>query len=223
MGFVEERPGGDSLSAVLADPLYVMKKKTEEELIDLALVGDQRAWDEIYRRFYSRVRRIVSWGKWGFRYAEVDEIVQEVFMELMKALPNFRREASLSTFLTRLSKNKCISVLRRKGAQKRAREEYGFVFEDRRAEDNERKIYAESKRGDPERTLLFGEEAVQLMDAMQYLSADCREVIRRRYFEDLSYKEICHELNLPLGTVCSRLKRCLMRLKEIYSEKFVKS
>ena len=60
---------------------------------------------------------------------------------------------------------------------------------------------------------------MQLMGAMKNLSPDCREVIKRRYFQDLSYKEICTELDLPLGTVCSRLKRCLTRLKEIYNKK----
>ena len=76
-----------------------MKKKTEEELIDLAIAGNQLAWEEMYRRYYGRVKRIVSWGKWGFRYAEVDEIVQEVFLELMKALPNFRRRPAFPLFL----------------------------------------------------------------------------------------------------------------------------
>lgn len=200
-----------------------MKQKTEEELIQLALSGGQDAWKEIYRRYYSRVRRIVTWGKWGFRPAESDEIVQDVFLELLKALPGFRHEASLSTFLTRLSKNKCISVLRQKGAQKRAREEYGFVFEDRKTEEGEKKIFAESGTGDPQKSIIFKEEALQLMASLKCLSPDCREVIKKRYFDDLSYKEICDELELPLGTVCSRLKRCLSRLKEIYGKNYVRS
>lgn len=200
-----------------------MKELSEAKLIEYALEGRQDAWKEIYRRYYGRVKRIVTWGKWGFRYAEIDEIIQDIFMELLKALPNFRQEASLSTFLTRLSKNKCISVLRRKGAQKRAKEDYGFVFEDRSAEPGERKIFVESKRGDPEDALLFEEEASQMMKALRKLSPDCQEVIRKRYFDDLAYKEICQELDLPLGTVCSRLKRCLTRLRAIYQKNFVKS
>lgn len=199
-----------------------MKKETEESLIELALKGSQEAWGEIYRRHFGRVKRIVTWGKWGFRYAEIEEIVQEVFMELLKALPSFRHEASLSTFVTRLSKNKCISMLRQKGAQKRAREEYGFIFDDG-GEEGDRKVFALSQRDMPEETLIFREESAQVVQALRELSPDCREVIRKRFFEDLSYNEICQDLDLPLGTVCSRLKRCLGRLKEIYEVNFVKS
>ncbi|MCD4784120.1 MAG: RNA polymerase sigma factor [Candidatus Eremiobacteraeota bacterium] len=193
-----------------------MKDLSEENLISLAINGSELAWREVYHRYFNRVRRVVAWRKWGFTRAEVDEIIQEVFLELIKALPNFRYEASLSTFLTKLSKNKCISVLRRKNAQKRVREEYGFVFDDRQIDrETERKLFVESKIGNPEEILIFGEEAMGLMKAMKNLNPDCREVIKKRYFDELSYKEICGQLDLPLGTVCSRLKRCLLRLKEI--------
>jgi len=197
-----------------------MKKLSEDELIELALQGNQEAWKEIHRRYYGRVKRVVAWRKWGYTHEEVEEIIQEVFLELVKALPNFRKEASLSTFLTRLSKNKCISVLRRKGAQKRAKEEFGFVFEEKRSDDEERQIIILSDMGKPESELLFEEDSLELIDALKELSAECKTIIRKRYFDDLSYKEICDSLDLPLGTVCSRLKRCLLRLKEIYVEKF---
>lgn len=200
-----------------------MKNEPDEKIIELALSGNQSAWAEIYRRYHGRVKRIVTWGKWGFRYSEIDEIVQEVFLELLKALPTFRREATLATFLTRLSKNKCISVLRQKGAQKRAKEEYGYIFDDSPADEGEKKIYPTSKEGDPEKALVFQEEAGQLFSALKHISPECKEVIRKRYFDDLSYKEICDQLNLPLGTVCSRLKRCLTRLKEVYSKSYANS
>jgi len=200
-----------------------MKDISEENLISLAINSSELAWKEIYRRYYSRVRRVVAWRKWGFSRAEADEIIQEVFFELVKALPNFRQEASLSTFLTKLSKNKCISVLRRKNAQKRVREEYGFVFDDKQVDrETERKLFVESDMGNPEEILLFSEEALGLMESMRKLGEDCREVIKKRYFDELSYKEICSDLSLPMGTVCSRLKRCLLRLREIFEENYGK-
>jgi len=197
-----------------------MKNMPEDKLITFAIEGNEKAWNEMYRRYHSRVRRVVSWKKWGFRRAEAEEIMQDVFLELIKALPNFRRESSLSTFLTRLAKNKCISVLRRKGAQKRAREEYGFTFDERKSDDeNSRHVVVASNMGNPQEKLLLLENADELMEALKQLSPDCQEVIDRRYFKDLAYREICDQLDLPLGTVCSRLKRCLLRLKEIYLKK----
>jgi RNA polymerase sigma-70 factor (ECF subfamily) len=198
-----------------------MRNLEEDKLIDYAIDGVEQAWNEIYRRYHGRVKRVVAWQKWGFRPAEVEEVTQEVFLELIKALPNFRQEASLATFLTRLTKNKCISILRRKGAQKRAKEEFGFVFEEKKSDDDdERFLHVESTMGSPEDELIFDEDSIELMKSLKQLSAECRDIIKKRYYDDLSYKEICDELGLPLGTVCSRLKRCLLRLKEIYVEKF---
>jgi RNA polymerase sigma factor (sigma-70 family) len=195
-----------------------MKKLPEEQLIEYALMGNDDAWREIYRRHYGRVRRVVAWGKWSFKYSEIEEITQEVFLELIKALPKFRGEASLATFLTRLTKNKCISALRRRGAQKRAKEEYGFVFDERRSDEEEKWISVQSDSDQPEEFLVSQEDAAELMVALQKLSPECREIVKKRFFDDLSYKEICDELDLPLGTVCSRLKRCLTKLKKIFEE-----
>ncbi len=198
-----------------------MKNLTEDNLIEIAIEGDENAWNEIYRRFHSRVKRIVSWRKWGFRQSEADEVAQDVFLELLKALPNFRKESSLATFLTRLAKNKCISVLRKKGAQKRAKEEYGFTFDEKKSDDpDERRVIAESTIGNPQDALIFQENALYLSESLKDLSEECRDVIEKRFFRDMSYKEICDELNLPLGTVCSRLKRCLLYLKEIFQKKY---
>lgn len=198
-----------------------MKNLSEENLIETAIEGDESAWNEIYRRFHGRVKRIVSWRKWGFRQAEADEVAQDVFLELLKALPNFRKESSLATFLTRLAKNKCISVLRKKGAQKRAKEEYGFTFDEKKSDDpDERRVIAESTMGNPQDTLIFQENAQFLSESLEEMSDECRDVIEKRFFKDMSYKEICDELDLPLGTVCSRLKRCLLYLKEIFQKKF---
>lgn len=198
-----------------------MKNISEDNLIETAIEGNENAWNEIYRRFHGRVKRIVTWRKWGFRQAEADEVTQDVFLELLKALPNFRKESSLATFLTRLAKNKCISVLRKKGAQKRAKEEYGFTFDEKKSNDpDERRVIAESTMGNPQETLIFQENARFLSESLMDLSEECRDVIEKRFFKDMSYREICDELNLPLGTVCSRLKRCLLYMKEIFQKKF---
>ncbi len=198
-----------------------MKSATEDKLIQLVKGGNGDAWKKLYRLYFGRVRRVVAWDKWKFRRAEVDEIVQEVFIELLKALPNFRREASLATFLTRLAKNKCISVLRRKGAQKRVKEQYGYVFDEKRTDSEDKWITVEAEIGDPLEEILFGEESSNLIKAMKELTPECQDIIKLRFFNQLAYKEICEVQDLPLGTVCSRLKRCLGKLRKIY-EKNVK-
>jgi len=185
----------------------------EAELIKACVEGSEEAWARLYRQYYGRVRRIVAWSRWRFTDTEVEDHVQEVFMELIKALKTFRGEASLNTFLTRLAKNKCISALRRKTAQKRGKEEL-ICLEDRRGESDEPVIVAVDKGPTPEQVYIMAEEMSVVTSAMEKIGEDCRKIIALRYFQERSYDEICHHLDLPLGTVCSRLKRCLAKLKD---------
>ncbi|MBM3465791.1 MAG: sigma-70 family RNA polymerase sigma factor, partial [Armatimonadetes bacterium] len=67
----------------------------------------------------------------------------------------------------------------------------------------------------PADEVLAMEDAAELLKGVQTLSPDCQTILRLRYYKDMSYDEICGSLGLPLGTVCSRLKRCLDRLKKV--------
>lgn len=193
---------------------HLLDEASDQRLIEGCLNGDESCWEGLYRRYHGLVRRTVAWGRWQFTPAEVEDNIQEVFLELLRALPSFRGEASLPTFLTRLAKNKCVSQIRRKTAQKRAREEVGFALEERRTAEDEPLAIAVDGRPGPEDETLARDEAAAVLVAMRTLSADCQAILEQRYFRELSYEEICASLGLPLGTVCSRLKRCLERLRK---------
>jgi len=188
----------------------------DDRLIAGCVDGDGRCWEALYRRYYGHVRRVVAWPRWRFTPSEVEDYVQEVFLELIRSLPNFRGEASLSTFLTRLTKNRCVSQIRRKTAQKRVREEVGYLLEERKgAPEDQPMAIAISTDPTPADEVLAMEDAAELLKGVQTLSPDCQTILRLRYYKDMSYDEICGSLGLPLGTVCSRLKRCLDRLKKV--------
>ena len=186
--------------------------ESEQELIAGCLQGDASAWEEIYRRHYGRVKQVIGWRRWGFSPIEVEDGVQEVFLQLVRSLPRFRGEASLATFLTRLARNRCISNLRRKTALKRGREELSVTLEGEREEGMAFKPAVDPDPG-PEGAYLHTEEGRGVARALEALSPECRQVLHLRYYKQLSYKEICSALVLPLGTVCSRLKRCLLHLR----------
>lgn len=195
--------------------LNVVGEASDARLVEGCLGGDESCWEAIYRRYHDLVRRTVAWSRWKFTPAEVDDNVQEVFLELLRSLPSFRGDASLSTFLTRLAKNKCVSQIRRKTAQKRVREEVGFQLEERKGGDEEPQAIAVDLRPGPEEQALARDEAATMLTALQALNADCQAILQLRYFAELAYDEICARLDLPLGTVCSRLKRCLERLRKV--------
>ena len=192
-----------------------MSSRSEEQLVELCLQGDSSAWDELYRLHYARVRRIIGWRRWGFTVNEVEDGVQEVFLELVRSLHRFRGESNLSTFLTRLARNRCVSHLRKRTALKRGKEELGYVLEEGREEEGTPRALAVESRPGPEEQVLSVEDARFVVDSLTQLGSDCQQIIRLRYYQQLSYNEICGLLELPLGTVCSRLKRCLTKLKTL--------
>lgn len=189
--------------------------RSESELIELCLSGDGTAWEELYRLHYARVRRIIGFKRWGFSNNEVEDGIQEVFLEVVRSLPRFRSEANLTTFISRLAKNRCISHLRKKTALKRGKEELGYVLEEGRGGDDAPRALAVEDSPTPEGALLGQQDAKALVDAMEQLGPDCQQIVRLRYFHQQSYNEICALLELPLGTVCSRLKRCLLKLRAL--------
>lgn len=190
-----------------------MNADQERDLVTRCLDGDEQAWSELYRQYYPQIRFVVGWKRWGFSKSEVDDGIQEVFTELVRSLPNFRQEAKLSTFIERLARNRCISHLRKKTALKRPQETMGVELEEGKGEEGMARHHLIAADGNPEGDLLSAEEHQGLHFALQEMPESCRQIITLRYYRQMSYQEICAVMELPLGTVCSRLKRCLAKLK----------
>jgi len=111
--------------------------------------------------------------------------------------------------------------LRKKTALKRGKEELGYVLEEGKGEDDSPRAIAVEDSAGPEAILVGAQDARALVEALEQLGADCQQIIRLRYFHQQSYNEICGLLELPLGTVCSRLKRCLLKLKGLLDKQQV--
>lgn len=186
----------------------------EKALVERCLGGDEAAWAELYRAFYPQVRFIVGWKRWGFSASEVEDGIQEVFTELVRSLPHFRQEARLSTFVDKLARNRCISHLRKRSALKRPKETMGIELEEGKGEEGMSRLHLVSSDGNPENAALATEDHRELALALGAMPEACRQIVSLRYYREMSYQEICAVLELPLGTVCSRLKRCLSKLKD---------
>lgn len=190
-----------------------MNAEEDKSLVHRCLAGEETAWAELYRTFYPQIRFVVGWKRWGFSKNEVEDGIQEVFAELIRSLPNFRSESRLSTFVDRLARNRCISHLRKKSALKRPKETFSVELEEGKGEEGMARHHVVSSDGNPEGALLASEDHHELARALQEMPEACRRIIALRYYRQMSYQEICAVLDLPLGTVCSRLKRCLSKLK----------
>lgn len=175
-------------------------EKEESELVSASLNGDKQAFGEIVRRFQRMVARTVK-GMLGDSVFSED-IGQEVFIKLYHSLPEFRGEAKLSTYIQKIAVNLTLNEIKRRKrffslfSQKGNNEMYEFEVAD---DNNEGKI-----------------EAAEIVNkALMSMDAKFRIIVTMRMLQGYSTKETAEILDLPLGTVLSRLSRAQEQLKNI--------
>jgi len=171
----------------------------EQDLIASALNGDNDAFKEIVKKHESRVAATVI-GMLG-HCPEAEDIGQETFVRLYQSLHKFRGESSLGTYLTRIAINLSLNEIRRRG---RHRQLY--------LTDSAQKI---DKLADTENHNKQNEISELIQRGLQKLPAKFRSVIVLRLIDGYSTEETAKILNLPVGTVLSRLSRAQMKLKKI--------
>jgi RNA polymerase sigma factor (sigma-70 family) len=134
----------------------------------------------------------------------VEDMAQEVFLRLFRALPQFRGEASVSTFLYRI----VVNVV---NDEFRSREKARLTVS---IEDHE----LTSLWADPEHALERDQLQRAVDDALLHMSAPDRTILILHYQEERSYEEIASILGLPMGTVKTHLYRARQRLKAMMGE-----
>jgi RNA polymerase sigma-70 factor (ECF subfamily) len=166
-----------------------------EQLIDGCLQGDQQAWDLIVQRYWRRVFNVAY--KFVGRNALAEDLTQDVFLKIFKALGTFDRRANFQTWLISVSRNLCIDHYRS------IRKEREMV--DRSVDSTE--VSAVSGEPDALVTLERGDRRARLHDALAQLPDTLRTAVTLRDIQELTYQEIADKLALPEGTVKSRINR----------------
>jgi RNA polymerase sigma-70 factor (ECF subfamily) len=186
----------------------------DQKLISRCLSGEEAAWSSLYRRLYKTVHFITHWHKWNFTADQADEIMQDVFLGIVSSLKTFQFECSLETFASNIAKNKCISEIRRITALKREGEQESLSI-DETDDDGEARIVVRDSVSPFSHIVESAETGQMLQQALDGLDEKCRTIIQLKYYDDYSYEDIAALSNIPLGTVASRLKRCLLELKKL--------
>ncbi len=171
---------------------------TETGLIEQAQNGDRNAFGELVRRHYQGVVQVVyrMCGDTGL----AEDAAQEAFMRAWVNLPSYQPKGCLRNWLYRIAVNAALDVLRRKP--------------DETLEDEEARMVPDQAPG-PETALIEKERAALLQQAMKSLPEAVRPVLVLREYSGLSYQEIASVLDVPVGTVMSRLNYARNRLREI--------
>jgi RNA polymerase sigma-70 factor (ECF subfamily) len=168
---------------------------TPDTLIEQCLTGDQVAWETIVRQHWRKVFNVAY--KFVGRHEEAEDLTQDIFLKIFKALHTFDRRANFQTWIISISRNLCIDHYRsvRKERQTIARE---VDAGDLQPASSERGPYQAAEHQD-----LRG----QLRVALQELPKTLRTAVVLRDLQELSYQEIADRLHLPEGTVKSRINR----------------
>ncbi len=162
-----------------------LDKITDRELVLKATRGDQQAFRLLYRRYQPRVRSTLYQLCGNFC---LDDLVQEVFLKAWQNLPKLREVAYFSTWLYRITWN-VANDQRRKLAQQK--------------ESSENLLSLDSQSESLDVMELHYQDLI--WRGLQTLSFDHRAVLILHDLEDLPQKEIAKILNIPVGTVKSRL------------------
>ena len=165
---------------------------SDAQLVERCRAGEAAAWNELVERFS---RYVYAIAVRAFRLPEHDaeDVFQDVFARTFERLGSLRDDSAIRPWLAQLTRNAASTGCARARASSRPRS--------RPAEE----LDAAMERLD---------EALDVHDGLRELSGDCREILDRFFAQDESYRTIGEALDLPAGTIASRISRCLGKLRE---------
>lgn len=175
-----------------------MSSPEEQRLLERLFRRDEAAFSEFVRLYQDRVMRITL-RMLGDR-AEAEDVAQEVFESIFKAIGKFRGDSSLSTWVYRIAVNHC------KNRIKYLRRRERVAHDDAQLESTQESSLQE-RPALPDETFAGRQLEQAVRQALEELDEDMLLVIVLRDFEQLSYEQIQHQTGLAEGTVKSRLHR----------------
>lgn len=169
---------------------------TEKELVTAAKQGDRNAFGELVRLHYQGTVNVVY--RMCGDLSQAEEAAQEAFIRAWQQIHSYQPKFAFRSWVYRIAINAAIDQFRK----------------ERPAEDIEA-VSVQDGRDSPEEKVEKDERAERVQRAVLSLPEAARAVIVLREYEDLSYAEIAAALNIPVGTVMSRLNyaRSLLRKK----------
>jgi RNA polymerase sigma-70 factor (ECF subfamily) len=180
------------------------ERGSDEELLAAFAGGDRAAFDVLVVRHQDR---LFQFARWYVRDAPsaCEDVVQEIWLQVFRSAASFRAESSFRTWLFGVGRNVCLRELRRRGAVPRG---LAGGLDD---EDGGLNAIPDGEPAPLERLELRERERL-VREAVERLPEHYGVALTLREWEGLSYEDIARALDVPLGTVRSRLHNGLARL-----------
>jgi RNA polymerase sigma-70 factor (ECF subfamily) len=178
----------------------------EERLIKKVIAGDQKATKRLYQKYQSRLLNFIL--QKVKRPEDAEEILQETMISVLDSLPLFRGDSSLYTFICSIARHEIADFYRRKKIKT-------FVFS--RLPQLEDLV---SQALSPERVLEEREFKKEILRTLKSLTEGYAKILRLKYIDGLSYKEIAKKLKKSVKAVESKLARARDAFAEAYLASF---
>ena len=166
---------------------------TDAQLVSRCRGGDEAAWNELVERFS---RYVYAIAVQAFRLAppDAEDVFQEVFARVYEQLARLRNDEAIRPWIGQLTRRLCIDRLRAGGRE-------GPI------DPNDLELE------EVDETLSRLDEALTVQAGLDAVGDACREILDRFFCRDESYRAIGEALDLPAGTIASRISRCLSKLR----------
>lgn len=165
---------------------------SDAELVARCRAGDADAWRELVERF-SRYVYAIATQAFRLRDHDADDVFQEVFARVYERLDQLRDDDAVRPWIAQLTRRLCLDRLRANARVELSDEEISDEVDE---------------------TLVRIEEAFGVHQMLEALPQHCQEILDRFFAKDESYRTIGEALELPPGTIASRISRCLAKLRE---------
>jgi len=180
----------------------------DAQLVQHCLRGDGPAWEELVQRHTRRVFNLCY--RFTGNATEAEDLTQDVFLRIYRTLPSYRPTfGAFPTWLTSVTRNLLVDHYRRT-----RRDRVTDSIDDAMPQLEEKHSSARS----PDKLAQAGELSLQLQRALSRLSPELREAVILRDLQSLEYNEIQAVLQVPQGTVKSRINRGRIELAKILEE-----
>ncbi len=203
-GANNRREGRDNLSSQSAgakgSTRQTMTAGKEKELVRRIRAGDRAAFEELLDAYETRVYRLAL--RFTGNVPDAEDVTQDVFLGVYRGLANFQGNSTLGTWIYRVAMNHCLEYRR-----KRRLESIPY--------DEELTLATSDWREDPAQSADKRELSARVEAALNCLSPQHRDVIVLHELQGLTYQEVAATLNVPVGTVKSRLSNAFRRLRDL--------
>lgn len=171
----------------------------ERFLVERIQSGDLQAFEKLMDAYETRVYRLAL--RFTGNVADAEDVTQEIFHGIYRSIGRFRGNSALGTWIYRVAMNHCLEFRR-----KRKLDVVPY--------DEELALVTSSWRHDPVQSAGRQELSEQVEAAINSLSPLHRDVVVLHELQGLTYQEVAATLNVPVGTVKSRLSNAFRRLRE---------